>query len=654
MCGIYGIIALNKANYDGEFFQKKLSQLANISESRGKEASGIAIQHDDIIGVHKAAKSSAYLFKSKSYKKMYNSIAQTFSQNSKFLLGIGHSRLVTNGMQAIPENNQPIISDGVIVIHNGIIVNHEELWSRFPELVREHEVDTEIIPKLIVHLSKKNSNLPEVIAEVFGYIYGETSIAVLDSTRKQLALATNTGSVYYAKTANEFVFLSENQMMRNYLKLDSENKQNSIVHLKANNGLLYDLTSNTFQEFSLFSASSHIEYASSKKTNTVKLIHAEPSLQHVKENIKRCSKCLLTVTMPFICFDSDGVCNFCQHYQQVEYKDIQKLEAQLERYRKGNGEPDCIVAFSGGRDSSYVLHVLKTVYGMQPLAYSYDWGMVTDLARRNQARMCHKLGIEHVWISADIKKKRENIHKNVKAWLKRPDLGMVPLFMAGDKQYFYYANKLMQENNIDLMVFGENPYEKTSFKSGFCGVKPVFDQQSVYKLSFLQRHRMIFHYLTNFILNPSYINSSMVDTFKAFLSYYHLDHDYLHLFQYINWDENEINQTLISNYEWEVATDTTSTWRIGDGTAAFYNFIYDTVAGFSEYDTFKSNQVRQGLITRENAFEQLLIESRPRYHSIQEYLTMINLDFDTTLAKIRDIKKLKGIIDVASHSNHFL
>ena len=38
--------------------------------------------------------------------------------------------------------------------------------------------------------------------------------------------------------------------------------------------------------------------------------------------------------------------------------------------------------------------------------------MVTDLARRNQARVVGKLGVEHVWVSADIAKKRNYIKKN--------------------------------------------------------------------------------------------------------------------------------------------------------------------------------------------------------------------------------------------------
>ena len=60
--------------------------------------------------------------------------------------------------------------------------------------------------------------------------------------------------------------------------------------------------------------------------------------------------------------------------------------------------------------------------------------MVTDLARRNQARMCGALGIEHIIVAADIPQKTTSKYLN--AWLKKPNLGMVPLLMAGDKNIF--------------------------------------------------------------------------------------------------------------------------------------------------------------------------------------------------------------------------
>ena len=98
-----------------------------------------------------------------------------------------------------------------------------------------------------------------------------------------------------------------------------------------------------------------------------------------------------------------------------------------------------------------------------------------------------------------------------------------------------------------------------------------------------------------------YFNTSIWDTLSG--EYYRSftqKSDYFHIFDYWRWDEADINKTL-KLYDWEMAPDTQTTWRIGDGTAAFYNYIYYVLAGFTEHDTFRSNQIREGDISREEA-----------------------------------------------------
>ena len=119
-----------------------------------------------------------------------------------------------------------------------------------------------------------------------------------------------------------------------------------------------------------------------------------------------CSKGILNQNMPGISFDESGVSNFAKNFKPFEYKNLINLENKLLEHKK-NKNSDIVVGFSGGRDSSYMLHLLKTKYNMNPIAITYDWGMVTDLARRNQARICGALGIEHVIVAADIPKKEK-------------------------------------------------------------------------------------------------------------------------------------------------------------------------------------------------------------------------------------------------------
>ena len=46
---------------------------------------------------------------------------------------------------------------------------------------------------------------------------------------------------------------------------------------------------------------------------------------------------------------------------------------------------------------------------MDPVAYTYDWGLTTDISRMNASKVCGKLGVEHIIRSTDIQKKRENM-----------------------------------------------------------------------------------------------------------------------------------------------------------------------------------------------------------------------------------------------------
>ena len=133
----------------------------------------------------------------------------------------------------------------------------------------------------------------------------------------------------------------------------------------------------------------------------------------------------------------------------------------------------------------------------------------------------------------------------------------------------------------------------------------------------------------------------MWDTFGSFVTrFIEPKKDYFHFFDYYPWDEKEIESVIINNYEWETAADTDSTWRIGDGTASFYNYVYFNVAGFSEIDTFRSNQIREGMLTRDDALQLAIEENRPRYESIKWYLEIVGLDFEEVIKVINNIPKL--------------
>lgn len=646
MCGIFGLAVRRGHPFDRAGYETALKKLFLLSESRGKEAAGIALATATKLIAHKDAVSANEMLRTPEYARTVDlGVAPFFSGEAPSLAAIGHARLVTNGLQGIDANNQPVWRDDVVIIHNGIVVNVDELWQSNPDLTPHAEVDTEVIAALIHKAVSGGSPVTAAMSEAFDKIYGETSVAFFTRDGAEMWLGTNTGSVHYVVNNERtgFFFASERQICEELVegpRALAGFTGAAIRQLMPGHGLALTLDTLAAREFA-FAEELRAPQVAPMLATQRGIEDKAWRIEEARRNIRRCSRCLLPETMPFIAYDAEGVCNYCHNHQPWEKHDPSVLEEKLDAIRSRDGSSDCIVAFSGGRDSSYGLHVLKTKHRMTPLTFSYDWGMVTDLGRRNQARMCGKLGIEHIWISADIRQKRLNIRRNVLAWLKKPDLGIIPLFMAGDKQFFWYANAMIKRSRIPMVVFCTNRYENTHFKTGFLDVPPTgsrFNTPST--KAFGEKFQLIYQYGKRFAGNPRYLNPSIGDTLWAFVSYYGINQDHLYLFDYMDWNEREIDQILIGEYDWELAEDTDCSWRIGDGTAAFYNYIYFTVAGFTEHDTFRSNQLRDGKIGREEALALVQRDNQPRWKSIREYCNLINIDFGETIRVIDRIPKL--------------
>ena len=643
MCGIWGISDMG-ADITHKTLIKIIKRLMILSETRGKDASGIAVMQDDRLCVLRKAKSSHELLKDMEFiRYLEDNILKSTSGN---IWITGHSRLVTNGTQYNPENNQPIAKKHMALVHNGIIVNEDELWNGLPENTREYEVDSEAVLETIHYQYMKSGSAREAAAKAFKCIRGMASVICLMQVGHHMVTASNNGSLYQcgSKDGKLVIFASESLMLKRLIsevtELGKRIDENSIRQIMP--GMILDISD------SYTGKQKEIEIIQDTPTEntlphmmTIKYSDFEIDFDKIRR-IRRCTKCVLPETMPFIEFDDHGVCNYCRGYHQAEYKGMDRLREWNKEQMKKGGKP--MVSFSGGRDSSYGLHFFVKEMGLRPVAYCYDWGMVTDIARRNQSRMCEKLGIEFVLVSADIKKKRENIRKNVSAWMKKPSLGMIPLFMAGDKHYFYYANKVRKDYKLDTILLASNPFEKTYFKSGFCGVMPdilkrEYKKMDLESLPIRDVLKMSVYYASQFVKNPFYLNASIIDTFTAAASYYVIPR-YIRLFDYIPWNEKTVNEVLINEYDWECAEDTKSTWRIGDGTAPFYNYIYCIVAGLTENDTLRSNQVREGMLTREEALELVYLDNQPRFDAMKWYFDAISVDMAEALSVISRIPKL--------------
>jgi glutamine---fructose-6-phosphate transaminase (isomerizing) len=683
LCGIFGIAIGENVTLSTKELMQIVNNIFKLSESRGKEASGLAVRFQDSIHVFKEPITSSKLVKTLKYKDLFSKTLRTQAYDGVQLkapiLILGHSRLQTNGQSEINTNNQPVVKDGAVCIHNGIIVNDAELWASFSAIKKKYEVDTEVFLSLVQMYRAQGKSIVEAIQLVFGQIEGSASVALQFDDAKNFVLASNTGSLYIAlsQTSKILVFASEKYILKQALDNPFLRKLfigQPITQVKAGQGHLFSLDLSNKYAFSLGDRSVD-DVKSDKLTSKANifelydqqnppladlskyLLHDETKLSMIKnwemlyssENaLRRCTRCLLPETMPYISFDEKGECSYCRDYKtRGNYlKGEKALEEFISQYRNSSGEPDVLIGFSGGRDSAFGLDYIKNTLGLHPITFTYDWGMVNDLARRNQARVVGKLGIEHIVISADIRTKRLNIRKNLKAWLKRPDLGMVPILMAGDKQFYYYFHKVRKQTGIKLFIFcgGYEGEEGTGlFKYGFCSVTTQGSQNALKRMTGISsknKLKIMFYYLKQFIRNPAYINRSIIDTLFAFYSSYVLTDDYLYLFHYIDWDENNILKTITQKFNWERETDTIATWRTDDGTAAFYNYIYLTMAGFTEFDIFRSHQIREGKLTRAQAYEIIKDENKPRFKSIEWYGQAIDFDMNKSIEKINDSPRL--------------
>lgn len=175
-------------------------------------------------------------------------------------------------------------------------------------------------------------------------------------------------------------------------------------------------------------------------------------LEESLKEVKFCKKCVVSSQRPRIAFDESGVCSAC-HYAHLKHNviDWEKREETLlkllDKYRSKDGSYDCVVPGSGGKDSSYVAHQLKYVYGMHPLTVTWAPFMYTDIGWQNYLSfkdhgfdnlLCFQNGVLHRKLA------RLGFELLGDAW--EP-------FGYGQKAYaFHIAAKF----NIPLLFYGES------------------------------------------------------------------------------------------------------------------------------------------------------------------------------------------------------
>jgi amino acid adenylation domain-containing protein len=120
------------------------------------------------------------------------------------------------------------------------------------------------------------------------------------------------------------------------------------------------------------------------------------------EVVAGCIRCLLPSNYPDIHFDGKGVCNICRKYEEYEeyakgyFKKMDDFCRLIEKARKTCvGAYDCLLLYSGGKDSSYVLYRLVDM-GLKVLTFTFDNGYISDTAFENIKRITSNLNVDNI------------------------------------------------------------------------------------------------------------------------------------------------------------------------------------------------------------------------------------------------------------------
>lgn len=177
-----------------------------------------------------------------------------------------------------------------------------------------------------------------------------------------------------------------------------------------------------------------------------------------------CKRCVLDENFPGIRFDNDGICSICRTSEGSRDQNEQKEKSER-RFRelislhKGKSSYDCLVAFSGGKDSTYVLELMKNRYGLNILAYSFNNWFQSEAALRNIQSVVRSLNIDHVTITPAYEQFRKLIllAASRELYTKKALERASAICITCISLIRYIGFKMAREKKIPFVVLGMTP-----------------------------------------------------------------------------------------------------------------------------------------------------------------------------------------------------
>lgn len=177
--------------------------------------------------------------------------------------------------------------------------------------------------------------------------------------------------------------------------------------------------------------------------------------------LKRCTQCVTPETHETIEFSKEGVCNICemQEFKQTKMdweKKKPELDKLVEQYR-GKYDYDCIIPFSGGKDSTWTLYYLIKEYQLKPLVVRFDHGFLRPGVQENTIRALRKLGADFHHFTANWKVVQKLM---LQSFLEKGDF-----CWHCHTGIYAYPMQVALKFNVPLVFWGEPSSEYTAYYS---------------------------------------------------------------------------------------------------------------------------------------------------------------------------------------------
>ena len=319
-----------------------------------------------------------------------------------------------------------------------------------------------------------------------------------------------------------------------------------------------------------------------------------------------CQRCILPETFPGIKFDDQGICNHCRRATSTAAKSSEKkaeyrerLDQLIESVRGTAASYDAIMAYSGGKDSSYAMKLLRERYDLRILALTFDNHFVSSFAWGNIKKLTDTLEIDHIIYGPPWP-----IAKKLFSLTAKEDIFPVPTLLRASAICTACIGlvkslvlKTALEMSIPLVAFGWSPGQ-APIQSAIMKTNPALSRQNqaaLKKALPLEISERIKQY---------FIPDTYYEIYKERFPYN------IHPLAFFDYDEKEILLDL-DRLGWEAPTDT-DTNSSNCLLNAFANHCHLKRHQFHPYVWEIANMVRQGVMDRDEGIEKIYTDQNQK------------------------------------------